>query len=91
MMPVYRNVGDKVIVTKECIERMRSSNRSCVHPNYPTTAYINSIEQFVDQVGTVTHTFKPQYEVCVTFGNDLDASAKRFHMKDCWMIDAVQP
>lgn len=76
-------VGDKVVVTPECIERMRSSNRSCVMPGYPTQTFINMAGDIAGQIGEVTHTFKPGYEVTARFGDFA------FHMKDNWIERAA--
>lgn len=85
MMPVRHNVGDKVVITEACIERMWNSNRSCVTPGYPTRDFIEKAERLIGEVGEVTHTFPPGYEVTARFGEFCFLS---FHMKDNW-IEAV--
>lgn len=79
VMPVRLNVGDQVVITPACFERMRSSNRSCVTPNYPSDSYLRKVELFVGEVGEVTHTFLPGYEVTARF------CGQSFHMKDSWI------
>lgn len=80
--PYRYEVGDEVVITPECLERMRSSNRSTVHPNYPNSNFIASAEKHVGVVGTITHTFLPGYEVTARFGE------QHFHMKDNWIEPA---
>jgi hypothetical protein len=79
MMPHRWNVGDKVVITPACIERMKSSNRSCVTPGYPSDIFINEARSITSVVGVVTHVFPPGYEVTARFSN------RSFHMKDNWI------
>lgn len=78
-MPTRYAVGDEVIITPECLKRMRDSNRSSAHPNYPCDRFIALAEKCAGIVGTVTHTFAPSYEVTARFGE------QSFHMKDNWI------
>lgn len=81
--PTRYSVGDKVVITEACIERMRDSNRSCAHPQYPTNSFIHKAMDCKGIVGEVTHTFPPGYEVSVQF--PVGESAQGFHMKDNWI------
>ena len=83
MKPVRYNIGDKVVITPACIERMKSSNRSCVHPLSPSDDYINKAMDCAVIVGEVTHVFPPSYEVTAQF--PVGEGAQAFHMKDCWI------
>ena len=83
MKPVRYNIGDKVVITPACIERMKSSSRSCVHPGYPSDAAINKAMDCAGIVGEVTHVFPPGYEVTAQF--PVGEGAQAFHMKDCWI------
>jgi len=84
--PTRYKVGDRVVITDACIERMKSSNRSCVTADYPTQSFINKAMDCKGIVGEVTHTFPPGYEVTVQF--PVGEGARAFHMKDNW-IEAV--
>jgi hypothetical protein len=77
MMPIHHEVGTKIVVTAEDLERMHSSNRSCVTPGYPNKAFLDKLHE--DIKGEVTHTFKPGYEVTVKMED-----GNSFHMKDNW-------
>lgn len=84
MKPHRYNEGDKVIITDENLKTMMNSNRSSVTPNYPSDDFITEARQFssnvgLGEIGTVTHTFPPGYEVSVRFGTRV------FHMKDHWI------
>ncbi len=81
-MPTRYNVGDKVVITEACMERMRSSNRSCVTAGYPSDSYLSDAAACAGVVGEVTHVFPPGYEVSARFGEH------RFHMKDYWIEKA---
>lgn len=78
-MPTRYAVGDKVVITAECIETMTRSNRSYVTPNYPSDDFIAKARDCIGVVGEVTHTFPPGYEVSAFF------DGQGFHMKDNWI------
>lgn len=80
MHPIDYKVGQVVTIDSECMERMRSSNRSCVTPGYPSDAFLKHIEQYVGKNATVTYRFKPSYEMTIRF-----ADGCSFHMKDTWV------
>jgi hypothetical protein len=82
VMPVHREVGDRVVLTQTNIDTMHSSNRSCVTPNYPSDSFLKKLS--VGMKGEVTHTFKPGYELSVRFDN-----GESFHMKDNWVTNDV--
>jgi hypothetical protein len=82
-MPTRHAVGDRVLITAECLRRMRNSNRSCVHPNYPSDSFIGKALDCVGIVGEVTHVFPPGYEITARFGE------QSFHMKDNW-VEAIK-
>lgn len=88
MKPIRYNVGDKVVITDACIERMKNSNRSCVTAGYPTDSFINKAMDCKGIVGEVTHTFPPGYEVTAQF--PVGEGAQAFHMKDNW-IEPLSP
>lgn len=73
------NIDDAVEVTAAHIAIMESSNRSCVHPGYPSQSFIDGVRACIGIPGTVTHVFPPGYETTVKFGDHA------FHMKDNWM------
>ena len=81
--PTRYNVGDKVVITEACLERMRSSNRSCVHPGYPSDSFLKQVAEYVGCPGEVTHTFPPGYEVTARFYRE--GTNWAFHMKDNWI------
>lgn len=86
MMPKRYNVGDLVVITDACIQRMKNSNRSCVTPQYPSNSFINEAMDCKGIVGKVTHTFPPGYEVSVRF--PVGEGMQSFHMKDSWIESA---
>lgn len=71
----HMQVGERVVLTQENVERMKSSNRSCVTPGYPSFAG----EMVAGSEGEVTHIFKPGYDVTVKLDN-----GKSYHMKHGW-------
>lgn len=77
-MPTHHEVGTAVIVSAENMEKMKSANRSCVSPNYPSSFFIENLH--VGIKGEVTHTFKPGFEVSVKMED-----GNSFHMKDNWI------
>lgn len=77
------NVGDKVVITEACLERMFNSNRSTATAGCPDDAFLEKARYCVGTPGEVTHTFPPGYEVTACFGT------QSFHMKDHW-IEAAQ-
>lgn len=78
MRPVHHEIETNVVITAEDMERMHSSNRSCVNPGYPNKAFLDKLS--VGLKGKVTHTFKPGYEVTVQMED-----GNSFHMKDNWI------
>lgn len=85
-MPIKYNVGDKVIITADNLKIMQDSNRSTLHPLFPSDSFIEKARKcvapdgHVGLIGEVTHTFPPGYEVTARFKDDL-----AFHMKDHWI------
>jgi len=76
---IHLQVGQKVTITSENIQSMFESNQSCVHPNYPTSVFIESISNHMGKEGIVTHVFPPGYEVTVQFGDFI------YHLKGHWV------
>jgi hypothetical protein len=85
MKPTRYSVDDEVVITEECVRRMKDSNRSCVTPQSPSDSFIAKAELLVGAEGTVTHTFPPGYEVTAKFGE------QSFHMKDNWIAPKGTP
>lgn len=83
MTPRRYQVGDKVVVTPKCLERIKWHSRQAAHPGYPSNEYIQSISDHVNEIGVVSHTHLPGYEVTVSYG-DGDA----YHVKDNWIEPA---
>lgn len=77
--PTRYAVGDKVVITDACLQRMRDSNHWCKTPGYPSDSFIANAAACKGAVGEVTHTFPPGYEVSAKFGG------KGFHMKGNWI------
>lgn len=73
------NVGDKVVITPEHIERMEWHAHQAAHPGTPRAGFIEQARQCIGVAGEVTHTFPPGYEVTAKFGD------QSFHMKDNWI------
>ena len=78
-LPHRYNVGDKIIVTIECMERMRWHARQAAHPGIPSDSFLWSIQEMVGIPGEVVHTHPPGYEITAKFGD------RYFHMKDNWV------
>lgn len=86
--PTRYNVGDRVVITDACIERMKNSHRSCVTAGYPTHSFINKAMDCKGIVGEVTHIFPPGYDVAAQFSRGEGAQA--FHMKNNWIERATR-
>ena len=69
----YFEVGDKVTITEQNYQTIFNGNRSILC--YPCDVYLKDIQKMINKEGTVTHTFKPGYDVTVDFGD------KSFHIK----------
>jgi hypothetical protein len=68
-------VGDRVVITEATLKVMWNGNRSI--KAYPCGSYIQLAKANVGIPGTVTHRFRPGYEMTVELDN-----GQRFHMKD---------
>ena len=59
------HVGQKVRID---LEAVKSSNRWCKTPGYPSGNFIRQLESLITEfgpVGVVTHTFEPTYDLTV--------------------------
>jgi hypothetical protein len=83
--PHRYNVGDKVIITPECLEQMRWHSRQSAHWGVPSDAFLAKVAQVVNVPGEVTHAFPPGYEVTAKF------DGRSFHMKDNWLAPYAEP
>lgn len=77
VMPIRYSVGQQVRLTAASFLRARDQSRSIKF--YPSEACLEALKPLVGQVGVVTHTFEPRYEVTVSF------YGKPFHMRDDWV------
>lgn len=72
------NVGDRIQITPKSLTVIKNCNRSCtVHP---CDSFVQLAENNVGIPGTVTHRFRPGYEMTVRLDN-----GQGFHMKDNWV------
>lgn len=81
-MPVRFNKGDAVVMTQENISEMKKSNNFVRTAGYPSLGFISLALSLVGEVGEVTDTFLPGYEVTARF------KGRYFHMKDNWITKA---
>ena len=72
------NVNDRVTITAVSLTNIKNGNRS-IHA-YPCDSYVETARILVGIKGTVTHRFRPGYEMTVEFDN-----GSRLHMKDHWV------
>lgn len=74
------NVGDRVKITLESWKNIRNGNRS-IHA-YPDDSFVASSYALMKNEieGTVSHRFRPGYEMTVRFDN-----GRSMHMKDHWV------
>lgn len=72
-------VGEKIVITEECLERMRSHSRQAAHPGYPSDSFLAKAKECVGVPGVVTHRFTPGYELTGKFGDQY------LHLKDNWV------
>lgn len=52
-MPIRYNVGDKVIITADNLKIMQDSNRSTLHPLFPSDSFIEKARKCVAPDGHV--------------------------------------
>jgi hypothetical protein len=88
--PTRYNVGDRVVITEDCIRRMMNSHHSSVTPGYPSESFIDNAKLYVGIEGQITHTFPPGYEVTAAFAPFPRMKARQsfLHMKDNWIEPA---
>ena len=80
--PKYRAAGTKVQITKASFANIASGNRSI--KVFPSSDFVNRINKYIGQVGIITLTFLPSYEVNVTFPD-----GQTFQVKDSWIEDFI--
>jgi hypothetical protein len=80
MKPIHYNVGERVMITPENLAVIENGNRSIkTHPSDSFVALCRELSAAA-AVGTVTHTFRPGYEVTVRFDD-----GRAIHSKDSWI------
>jgi hypothetical protein len=72
------NVGDRVTITAASLKNIENGNRS-IHA-HPCDSFVATARILVGTRGTVTHRFRPGYEMTVAFDNGTN-----MHMKDHWV------
>jgi hypothetical protein len=90
-MPKDYQVGDKVVITDETLEVMKSLSRSI--KAFPSATFISLAESCKGLVGTVTRRFRPGFEFNVTFdrpwirGDGETQEVTIMQMKDNWVTE----
>lgn len=102
-IPTRYNEGDKVVITPANLKMMVDKNKSVATHDTLSDGFLKKVRQFLfaendePNIGTVTHTYQPGYEVAVQFRNCLAAQQPQadpvFHMKDNYItrVDAALP
>lgn len=103
-IPTRYNEGDKVVITPaNLIKVMVDKNKSVATHLTLSDGFLEKVRQFLfaengeSNIGTVTHTYPPGYEVAVWFRNQLVTRQFQadpvFHMKDNYItrVDAALP
>lgn len=76
------NVGDSVKITENSLQNIINGNRSI--KAYPCDSYVATARLLLNRQGTVTHRFRPGYEMTVEFVSDTGVKTY-LHMKDNWV------
>lgn len=75
MNPIYYELNSRVKLTEKSFQNILNGNKSI--KAFPCDSYLNKIKKYINQEATVTHIFRPSYEITIRF-ND----GQHFHTKD---------